>query len=296
MMLRSLFDEVVRRRLWPIFVLAVVVAVAAPVLFLDPAPSDAPPASTAAPAQAPAGELPARAQRLIAGSDAEVAGARRTSSRKSDPFQAPSSHTDTKAAATGSSRSASGAAAGASGGASAGSTQPTTPSAGTPAPATPPAVPPSIGDGGDVTTARQVDVRFGKSIPAHLYRAIPRLQSFVAGGRVVAIFVKYSPRRDKAVFAIAPGTLVDGSIECRRKEGLCRYIDIPAGAGVRLITRGSSGGLVVRRLDVVRIAGASQATATAAASSAPADGTCMLGRMLALGASDLPPASDACTS
>jgi hypothetical protein len=60
MMLRTLLDEVMRRRLWPIPLVAVLVAVAAPLLFLKSAPQDAPPASLAAPAMAPAGKLPAR--------------------------------------------------------------------------------------------------------------------------------------------------------------------------------------------------------------------------------------------
>ncbi len=59
-MLRNLLDEVRRRHLWPIPVIALLVAVAAPLLFLKSAPSDAPLASAPAPAAAPAGQLPAR--------------------------------------------------------------------------------------------------------------------------------------------------------------------------------------------------------------------------------------------
>lgn len=294
-MLRDLLDEVVRRRLWPILAVAVLVAVAAPVLFLKPAPDDAPPASMAAPAAAPAGELPARAQRLISGSDAETAASRRRASRKSDPFQAPASHTAATSATAGSSekKNTSAAASEQSSAATAGPTQ-SGPARGTgSAPA--PTVPQPIGDDGGSSLARVVDVRFGERMPARLHRSIPRGQIFVAGGRVVAIFLKYSPTRDKAVFAIAPGTLIDGTIECRRKEGLCRYIDIPAGKGVRLITRGNGGTTVARRLDVVRIVRPSQPGATATASSVPVTAACLLGKMLALEASDMPPASDACT-
>ena len=97
-MLRNLLDEVVRRRLWPIPLVAVLVAVAAPLLFLKPAPPDAPLASMAAPPVAPAAELPARAQRLLTGSDAGAADERGPRSRKSDPFQAPSSRSDSTSA------------------------------------------------------------------------------------------------------------------------------------------------------------------------------------------------------
>ena len=57
-MLRSLVDEVVRRRLWPIPLVALLIAVAAPVLFMKSPPPDAP-AATEAPPTAAAAPLPA---------------------------------------------------------------------------------------------------------------------------------------------------------------------------------------------------------------------------------------------
>lgn len=296
-MLRNLLDEVMRRRLWPIAVVALLVGAAAPLLFLKPTAQDAPPASMAVPAEAPAGELPARAQRLLAGSRAAGVEARRRRSRRTDPFQAPPSYAGSTSkpagAAPGKDKPASAAA---PSGALAGAAVPTAPGPIAPRPATPASVPRAVGDDDAPTPVptRLVDVRFGKRIPARLQRRIPRLQTFLAEGRIVAVFVKYSPRRRKAVFAIAPGTLVDGQIDCRRKEGLCRYIDIPAGKGVRLITRGSDGTPVSRRLDVVRIVRPSQARGSATVSSTSADGTCLLGKMLALGVRDVPPAGDAC--
>jgi hypothetical protein len=295
MMLRNLLDEVIRRRLWPIPLVAVLVAVAAPLLFLKSAPPDAPPVSLAAPAAAPAGDLPARAQRLLTGSGGEAAASRRTRSRKSDPFQAPSSHAGSSSASqsgspagdTAASEPTSGAASSADAG------------AGVPAPTTP-ASPrqPADSEGPDTSPspgARWVDVRFGTRVPAELHRNIPRLQTFSADGRIVAIFVKYSPNRDKAVFAIAPGTrIVEGDVKCRRKAGLCRYIDIPAGKGVRLRTRASDGARVIRRLDVERTARPSGADVAARASGETTEGRCLLGKMLALGASDMPLAGDAC--
>lgn len=298
-MLRNLFDEVMRRRLWPILALAALVAIAAPLLFLKSAPTDAPPAP--APAAAPAGELPARAQQLLAttGAEARTATAR-AKRRGSDPFQppssaqAPSDESDTPAKET----------AGAGSNSSkpvpvvitnAGATTPSSATATTTAPATSSGAAP-IGDDTTTTTVAKrttsVDIRFGERYPGKLHRGIPRTQTFVAGGRVIAIFVKYSPKRDKAVFAIAPGTLVTGDIECRRKQDLCRYVDIPAGKSVRLTTLASDGALVTRRLAVERIGRAP----SAGASAAPANGSCLLGKLLTMSAQDAPLAADACES
>lgn len=292
-MLRNLLDEVIRRRLWPIPVVAVLVAIAAPLLFLKSAPPDAPSASIAAPAAAPAGALPARAQQLLTGATADGVAARKARSRRSDPFQAPSSHDDSSSASASDETAADKAASTSE--SSSGATAPNTSTADEPQTTTP--AQPSGDDGTDAPTSsgtRLIDVRFGTRIPAELHRNIPRLQTFVAEGSIVAIFVKYSPTRDKAVFAIAPGTRIEGDIECRRKQGVCRYIDIPAGKGVRLTVRASDGSRIYRRIDVERILRPSQAGAAATASSVPSHGSCLLGKMLALRAGDKPVAGDAC--
>ena len=300
-MLRTLIAEVMRRRLWPVLLGAVVVAVAAPLLFLKSGPAE--PVSTAAPATAPAGELPARAQRLLtAGELPASTAARKPGAKAADPFQAPASHRR-KAAAAAKGESPAEPAAPKAGGASgpvpvvvtnADGTKPATTSPTTLAPVRPA----TSATAKPKTAAKRpaaVDVRFGKRLPGRVHRRIPRLQTFVAGGRVIAIFVKYSPSRDKAVFAIAPRTLVTGDVECRRKEGLCRYVDVPAGKHVRLTTLTPGGSLVSRRLDVMRIDRTPSAGGSAkAARSASADGACLLGRLLALGARDLPLAGDAC--
>lgn len=299
-MLRNVFDEVLRRRLWPVVALAALVAVGAPLLFLKSAPPDAPLGSAPAPQAAPAGELPARAQQLLDTTGAAAKAARRKAKgRASDPFRAPSSHT-AKAPAARSGDTAKTAAAGKAGEpvpvviTNAGGTPPAAPATapGSSTPAAP------IGDGATKPAARSavtVDVRYGKRATGRLHRRIPRMQTFVAGGRVIAIFVKYSPKRDKAVFAIAPTTLVTGGIECRRKDDVCRYVDIPAGSHVRLTTLSSSGSLVTRRLDVVRTGRTKRSGAiAAAASSAPADGSCLLGRLLTLSVKDPPLATSAC--
>jgi hypothetical protein len=303
MMLRNLLDEVVRRRLWPILVVAVLVAVAAPLLFLKSSPS-AGPVATSAPGTAPAGELPARAKRLLATtSSAGTNAARAAKGPAADPFQAPSSQAKADAADPEDKPKA---AAGATGPAAtnpipvvianADGSTPTTTTTTTTTPQSSIDAPP-ITSGSVTNVAKRgisVDVRFGKTLPSRLHRSIPRLQTFVAGGRVIAIFVKYSPKRRKAVFAIGPNTLVRGDVECRRKQDVCRYVDIPAGKHVRLTTLGSDGSLVTRRLDVVRIGRASSLSATAASVAAPADGACLLRKLLTLGAKDAPLASDAC--
>lgn len=307
-MLRNLFDEIVRRRLWPVVALAALVAVAAPLLFLESAPPDAPPASAPAPRTAPGGELPARAQALLSTTAATAKNAtRKRRGRAEDPFRAPASHAAKSPA--GSSRGSAKKAAGTS---RAPAPVPVVitnvdgnkPATSVPAtPATRGGTRPNGAPIGDRATrpaakrAVNVDVRFGRRMPARLHRAIPRRQTFVARGRVIAIFVKYSPNRDKAVFAIAPSTLVTGDVKCRRKRDLCRYVDIPAGKHVRLTTLTAGGELVSRRLDVVRIGRTSRSGAVAAAAaSAPANGSCLLGRILTLGPQDPPLASTACKS
>ena len=307
-MLRNLLDEVMRRRLWPILLGAVVVAVAAPLLFLKSG-ADVAPVSTAAPAPAKPGELPARAQRLLATSAAATRAARRRASSASDPFQAPASQrptVDGEDEGEDASKPTAAAAAAAGGkpvpvvvtNADGTTAQPsatpvtvttTTPSTSAPTQDAPTKTVPSRSAG--------VDVRYSERLPGHFYRSIPRYQTFVAGGRVIAVFVKYSPNRRKAVFAIGPRTLVTGDVECRRKEGVCRYVDVPAGKHVRLTTLSASGKLVTRRLDVVRIdRSRSFGGAAAAARSAPADGVCLLGKLLALSTRDSPLPADACKS
>jgi len=292
-MLRNLLDEVRRRHLWPIPVIALLVAVAAPLLFLKSAPPDAPLASAPAPAAAPAGQLPARA--LLATSDTRKRAARERS-RKADPFQGPSSggsKTAEKKTSSDKKKTDTG-------------PEPvpvviTNPDGTAPATPTTPATPTAPIGGGDAPTKvipetrpMLVNVRFGARIPAPLSPVIPRLQTFNAGGRVVAIFVKYSPTRDKAVFAIAPDSLLSGDIDCRRKDGVCRYVDIPAGKGVRLTVTTSSGTLVTRRLDVVSINPHPDPSATSGVSPAPVNGPCLLGKLLTLSPGDASLATDAC--
>jgi hypothetical protein len=290
-MLRNLLGEIRHRHLWPIPLVAIAVAVAAPLLFLKSAPTGGPLAPGSATATPTPAQLTARAEQLVATTDA-VKRAARKASRTTDPFQIPSPRRSK------------------SGRKKASSSKDKTSSAAEPVPVvitnadgTAPEDAPDSGTTsapiGDVAKAPApagttlVDVRFGERMPATLHRAIPRLQTFVAGGHVIAIFVKYSPSRDKAVFAIAPATSLSGGIDCRRKQDLCRYVDIPAGKGVRLTTLTGSGSLVTHRLDVERIVHSAGPDSGAAA---PAHASCLLGKLLTLSADDPWLASDACTS
>jgi hypothetical protein len=250
-MLHDLLTEIVRRRLWPIPLIAAVVALAAPLLFLKSAPVDAPPAAALAPAVARNGKLPDRAQRLLTATEPGTAARSRGATRPShDPFAPPSRRGSTAKPAAQAAAKESSAAADAPVPVvitnADGSTAKTEPA---PAPAPSSDAPPS----NPTVRSAAVDVRFGKDVDAKLRRQIPRLETFVARGNVVAVFVKYSPKRDKAVFAIAPSTLITGDVECRRKEGLCRYVDIPAGKHARLTWSLPDGSIVSRRLDVVRV-------------------------------------------
>jgi len=295
-MLRNLLEEVRRRHLWPIPVVALIVAVATPLLFLKPAPVDAPLASAPAPAAAPAGQLPARAQLT---SDASKRAARERS-RKADPFQRPASGSSKTTEKKASSDKT----------ATTDAPEPvpvviTNPDGTAPGTPTTPALPSTptapIG-GGDAPTKvipqtrpMIVNVRFGARSPAALHPYLPRLQTLNAGGRVVAIFIKYSPARDKAVFAIAPDSLVGGGdIDCRLKDGVCRYVDIPVGKGVQLTVTTSAGTPVTRRLDIVSITPHPDPSVTIGVSPAPVDGPCLLGKLLALSPGDPSLATDAC--
>jgi len=313
-MLRSLIGEVVRRRLWPIPLAAILIAVAAPLLFMKSAPVDVP--ADAAPVAAAPGELSTRAQRLVATSDQAVASRKRSQRRSQDPFAPPASATKAKDAAAGAPPAAAPAATG-SGAAGAvviknsdgsTSTMPATKKqaaskkkASTAKKKQAPAakkkkIAPKPTPAPTPATVTYVDVRFGERKDTGLRYRVPRLQTFRAGGKVAAMFVKYSPARDKAVFAIAPSTYVSGDVKCRKVNGVCRYVDIPEGEHVRLTLRGEDGRVVSRRLDVVHIRRMPLAgNESAARRTTPlADATCLLKGLLKLPVTLPSISADAC--
>jgi len=312
-MLRSLVDEVVRRRLWPIPLVALLIAIAAPLLFMKSAPEGAPAATEAPPVAAP-GKLPVRAEKLLNASDKAAAPRKRSTRAGQDPFAPPASARQAaEAPATATAPAPATASASKSGGSSSTTAIPVvitnsdgskaTVSVPTKPTATKPTKPrkrstskrrtkPKSKPSTPATpaTVTYVDVRFAKRMGSMVRYRVPRLQTFRAGGRVAAMFVKYSPARDKAVFAIAPSTKVVGKLRCRTKKGVCRYVDIPAGSSVRLRMRTESGSVVSRRLEVVRIrrlpvavAAASPSGTKASARSTPlAEAKCLLNSLLKL--------------
>jgi len=276
-MLRSLVSEVVRRRLWPIPVAAILIAIAAPLLFMKSAPEA--PVTTAPPVAAP-GNLPAGAERLVTTSDKETTPRDKTTRKGQDPFAPPAGSakaSEDTAAVTPPVASTATVSAPPAGSVvirnSDGSTSTmevpktatkkastkkrstTTKASTTKKPTTPKATEPArtTSSASAAPTVSYVDVRFGRRQDTMLRYRVPQLQTFRAGGRVAAMFSHYSAARDVAVFAIAPSTSVAGDVDCRKVKGVCRYVDIPAGSYARLRLRDTHGTLISRRLDVVHI-------------------------------------------
>ncbi len=297
-MMRSLADEVIRRRLWPIPLAALLIIIAGPLLFMKSAPSNAP-AADAAPAAAKPGTLPTSAAKLVTTSDKAVT-PRHKATGSQDPFAPPAS-----AIAAAAKANAPAAAASTSSATATKAKSPATlhvvvtdktknkvatkksskPKSTTPAPAPAPAVKTT----NIAKPFSKVRVRFGDGNGDKVQR-VSRMQPLLAGNEVVAMFVKYSPVRNKAVFAVAPSTQVAGDVACRIKAGVCRYVDIPAGKHVVFTLRKADGSIVSRRLDVVSVGKVTKTIAdvTAPTVSSPAHtnaiatATCLLKSLLAL--------------
>jgi hypothetical protein len=303
-MLPGLLAEIVRRRLWPIPVVALLVAVAAPLLFLKSS-SGAPAASRVAQTAPDAGavkQLPVRARDLLKTNEAP----RRAKNlpKAADPFQAPKSATPKTTTTASTSTGAAGAAAAS---AAAPKQDPVpvviTDSTGKKTKGTISTTTSKDSKSTDATTSDAkssssqagaasyvaVDVRYAKAAGGHVRRAIPRLQPFTGGGRVLASFVKYSPTRNKATFAISPNTIVTGPVHCRKIDGLCRYVDLSAGRHVQLTIGTPDGTIISRRLAVVHLT-----LASGSAPRSPIAGACLLKRLTKLGLGDPAVLSNVC--
>lgn len=295
-MLRNLLDEIIRRRLWPIPAVALLVVLIAPLLFLKGAPEGTPDIDSTVPAAAEA-KLPDRAARLLATSDNAVVKGRATG-KASDPFNPPAAVRAAAAAA------AAPTASGASGSGAASNAAPKQPapvaiqnadtrrprSSGSPSRGSSNSTPASASRPAEVA----VDIRYGAVKDSKIRRAIPRMQPFYIHGKLVAVFVKYSPSRKKATFAVAPSVLVTGPVKCRQQDGVCRYVDIPAGSHVRLTTLSSTRNIVSRRLDVVRTKQRSSSSTRVTAASNAGERACLLRKLQAQKAGDAPLERDAC--
>jgi hypothetical protein len=297
MMLRNLIDEVRNRRILAFAALGVLVALALPLLFLKSAPEGSPAANSAAPAAAKEAKLPPRAARLLATSDPGAPGGRAKGTAQ-DPFAPPASY---RAAAAAAAKGEAGSAAAPSGDAkSSGTSSSTTPTKPIPvviqngSASKQSASPSSSSSSNSKATSTRtvtVDIRFGKKKDSPIKRAIPRNKAFYIHGKLVAMFVKYSPSRKKAIFAVAPGLHITGPVSSRVTDNV-RYIDIPAGSHAWLAMVTANRTIVKRRLDVVRARSVSSAKATPAAVSA--ESACLLGKLSAMRPGDRFLDRDAC--
>jgi hypothetical protein len=291
MMLRNLLNEMMRRRLLPVAAIAVLVAVVAPLLFLKGAPDGAPSADSGAPAAATEAKLPARAARLLASTDAGASGGGARGASH-DPF-GPATPATTPAAAGG------GGAAKVS--TATGSVTSSTPSAvpavtHNPTPSTPSANPSTSPKSTTSSTPRSfsVDIRYGAKRDSKIRRAIPRYKAFYIHGKIVAVFVKYSPSRKAAVFAVAPGMHISGPVKCRVEDGVCKYLDIPAGSYARIAMVTPSKLVVSRRLDVVHAKRGASGATKATSASTRSQAACLMGKVLAMKPGDALIDRDAC--
>jgi hypothetical protein len=318
MMLRNLVNEVVSRRMWPIPLVAIVVAVAAPLLFMKSAGE---PVGTTPPPMAQPGNLPAGAERLVSTQDKTAAKPSKAKHKSQDPFAPPKSAQpkgEPPAPATGATASTAATGSTANGvviqnsdgssstmpvpasttrasapKASTTKSNPTKSTTQTTKPkTTPKATTPTVTVPQETTT--YVDVRFGARQNTYLRYRVPRLQTFRAGGRIAAMFVGYSSKRNVAVFAVAPSTKIKGDVECRTIKGVCRYVDLPEGKYVRLVLRGVDGDLVSRRLDVVNIRTLAGKEDTFPRENPLETATCLLKGLLKLTPNVPSIASDAC--
>jgi hypothetical protein len=296
MMFRTLLDEMMRRRLLPIAAVAVLVAIIAPLLFLKGAPDDAPSADSATPAAAKAAKLPARAARLLAATDAGASrgGADGTSQ---DPFTPPAaigaaaaaaastgSKTTTAVKSTGSVTTQQAPAVVTNNGNA--KSSPTE----TPAPSK------SNSSSNSGTKTIAVDIRFGAKKDSKIHRSIPRYKAFYIHGKLVAVFVKYSPSKKTAVFAVAPGLHISGPGKCRVEAGVCKYVDIKAGSYARISMVTASRAVVSRRLDVVHTKARATGSTNATAASGRNEAACLVGKLVAMKPGDSLVDRDACES
>lgn len=297
-MFRTVLDEMMRRRLLPVAALAVLVAIIAPLLFLKGAPDDAPSANAAAPAAAEPAKLPARAARLLAANDGDASdGATKGSAQ--DPFNPPSSVRAAAAAAAkgGAATPAAKADTGKSSGKASGATTDPIPvviknddkQASSKSNSTSPKR-----STGSSTRSIAVDIRFGAKKDSRLRRAIPTNKAFYIHGKLVAVFVKYSQSRKKAVFAVAPGVHISGPSSSRVTDNV-RYVDIASGSHARLTLVTASKTVVSRRLDVVRAKSRTTSNTTkATAASSRSEAACLLGKLTAMKPGDPLVNRDAC--
>ena len=315
MMLRNLIDEVRNRRVLAFAALGVLVALALPLLFLKSAPEGAPAANTAAPAAAEEAKLPAAcrppARHDRRGRRGRSGQGRRHTIRSARPRPTAPRRLRRRQGARAGAGEDPGHRARPRRGRAAGRTRRRRQQAGRSGRRQEPGRPtPSTNERRDGTTrrkpARSLNAR--QRVGRHPLRpegatrrsgARSRARRrFYIHGKLVAVFVKYSPSRKAAVFAVAPGLHISGPAKCRVENGACRYVDIPAGshAWLTMVTRQPHDREPPpgRRPHQAAHARASSTRATAA--SARSEAACLLGKLVAMKRGDALLDRDACKS
>ena len=227
----------VGRRLWPVAILLVTLAVAVPMLLAkDPAP---------APAEAPTVAVKADKDAVLAqdpivtqASDGDRSGRRQVLGSRKDPFKPKVTPTPTpkpEAAATTEPGS------GSSTGASTGATGGETPSTGaSPAPdTTTPVVPKK-----KQYELYELSVRFGASTGRPPHKRVKRLQALPSNSNAVLIYLGVLNDKKTAVFLLDSGVVAEGDGDCKPsraqcetiqiREGETEFFDVPGGAQYEL--------------------------------------------------------------
>ena len=226
--LRTLFDELVERRLWPVALLLVLALAAVPLLLSKPAASTDEGASATTPAEAPAAvaarapsDTPPGGEPVVAVAQAEKPSAS-LRGRAKNPFR--QQHLAADPASVGSTSSAS-TASSTSGGDTTGSGGGTggTGNSGGEAPSEPQ----------PTFEYASIDVRFGHA--GHRLRTIedvPRLTPLPNASNPIVVFLGMRRDRETAVFLVSTDVHVQGLGQCVPSKRLCEAIELRRGDAV----------------------------------------------------------------
>ena len=234
--INDIWRFLVGRRLWPVAILLVALAVAVPMLLAkDPAPT---------PAEAPTVAVKADKDAVLAedpivteASDGDRSGRRQVLGSRKDPFKPKVTPTPTPkpevAATTEPGSGSTGAPTGAAGG--------ETPSTGaSPAPdTTTPVVPKK-----KKYELYELSVRFGASTGRPPHKRVKRLQALPSNSNAVLIYLGVLDDKKTAVFLLDSGVVAEGDGDCKPsraqcetiqiREGETEFFDVPGGAQYEL--------------------------------------------------------------
>jgi hypothetical protein len=277
--LRSLRDDLVEKRLWPIALLLLLTAVAVPVV-LGHAGRDgggAAPAIAPAPAPGVAGATPAV---QVVGPPA----VRARAGKVRDPFRRAAKAAATVATVDGAPAAPSSASKTVTSTKSGGTAAPATATTTTPATPTepggaPPAPAPAAA--GAVASVYRTRVRWGSDATADI-RGLSRLEALGGLSDPALLYLGTTKDHAKAVFLLGPNAIAGDASACA--ETTCRVIALKAGASATVGVVGTDGA-AARRFELVvasipEIAAADEAAATALRARVDADGRAVLRTMI----------------